>query len=221
MNNLDLFLSNEYTVNFLNSSYDNFDSAVQNADRFISYLSTGKNQINIARENIFEVQPILAFYGLVNLLKACALKNDHEFPVSCSLLAHGVSTRKRRKIDFIFFKDEVKVQRNGFFPYISTVVFNSNIPTFKKFPISELLASIPEIDYLFEFYKLDKNKCDIPELLVHYLILYDLSMISRYEVHWWTKLISNHKNYDYPFIKSYLDVFFSIYESLIFKTLNG
>lgn len=221
MDNLNLFISNSYSSSFLGNIYSDKDLAAKNVDSFISYISTGKSQLECARENPIEVQPILAFYGLVNLLKACSLKYDSQFPMSCTLLAHGVSARKRRKHNFEFLKSEIKVQKNGFFPYVSKVVFNSEIPTYDKFSILELMATIPELEYLFEFYKVEGHGCDLQILLVHYMILYDLSMIARYEVCWWTNLIRSHESYDYPFIKSYLDMFFKNYRSDIFEILTG
>lgn len=221
MDNLDFFISNSYSSQFLRNAYSDNNLAVKNVDSFISYLKTGKNQIEFASKSPIDVQPILAFYGLVNLLKACSLKYDSQFPKSCSLLAHGVSARKRRKNNFEFLKSEIKVQKNGFFPYVSTVVFQTDIPTYTKFSISELFATIPGLEYLFEFYDIEGHKCDLHILLVHYLILYDLSMIARYEVCWWANLLQNHESYDYPFIKYYLDAFFQNYHFHVFEILNG
>ena len=35
-----------------------------------------------------------------------------------------------------------------------------------------------------------KSKPILPELLIHYLLLYNLSMISRYETDWWYDLLA-------------------------------
>ncbi|RSL29629.1 hypothetical protein D7Z54_30265 [Salibacterium salarium] len=50
----------------------------------------------------------------------------------------------------------------------------------------------------------------LPTLSAHYLVLYNLSMISRYEGEWWGELMTQHVTSDYAFIKRYLS--FSIHD---------
>ena len=40
----------------------------------------------------------------------------------------------------------------------------------------------------------------LPELISHYLILYNLSMIARYETEWWSELLKTTPNDDYPIL---------------------
>lgn len=47
---------------------------------------------------------------------------------------------------------------------------------------------------------------NFPELLIHYLLLYNLSMIARYETEWWSELMKTMPGKDYPFIVSFLEV---------------
>ena len=61
------------------------------------------------------IQPILLFYGFVHLIKACLLQQDPCYPENTSVFAHGVTTRKRKKQQYEFLKDEVKFQKNGLF----------------------------------------------------------------------------------------------------------
>ncbi|MBM7645541.1 hypothetical protein JOD45_001752 [Scopulibacillus daqui] len=51
-----------------------------------------------------------------------------------------------------------------------------------------------------------KEKADLPEILIHYLILYNLSMISRYETEWWYDLHYQKASPDLTFIHAFLDV---------------
>ena len=46
---------------------------------------------------------------------------------------------------------------------------------------------------------------NLPELIFHYLLLYNLSMIARYETEWWSELLKTMPNRDYPFIVSFLE----------------
>ena len=44
----------------------------------------------------------------------------------------------------------------------------------------------------------------LPNLLVYYAILYNLSMLSRYETEWWTELMILKQSIDYPLIQQFL-----------------
>jgi hypothetical protein len=46
----------------------------------------------------------------------------------------------------------------------------------------------------------------LPELLVHYLILYNLSMISRYETEWWNDLFLQRSSQDISFIQAFINL---------------
>ncbi len=50
------------------------------------------------------------------------------------------------------------------------------------------------------------DHCFLPELAVHYLLLYNLSMICRYETEWWGELLHNFDGTDLPFIVKFLDL---------------
>ena len=58
-----------------------------------------------------------------------------------------------------------------------------------------------------------------PEMLSHYLLLYNLSMIARYETEWWSELLKTMPNKDYPFIVQFLNLtaFFSL--SIFIKSI--
>lgn len=46
----------------------------------------------------------------------------------------------------------------------------------------------------------------LPELLVHYLILYNLSMICRYETEWWNDLFLQRSSQDISFIQAFIEL---------------
>ena len=50
----------------------------------------------------------------------------------------------------------------------------------------------------------NSNGYGLPELISHYLILYNLSMIARYETEWWSELFKTTPNDDYPTIIQFL-----------------
>ena len=80
-----------------------------------------------------------------------------------------------------------------------------------------------------EIFMLSLNKNSngymLPELISHYLVLYNLSMIARYETEWWSELFKTTPNDDYPTIIQFLQTTkyktpFLVYNWLI-KRKNG
>lgn len=269
-----------------NATTKSFD----NCYPFIYYLDQGKSFFHQAKESPLNIKPILLFYGLVFHLKACLLTVDPNYPDSTSVLAHGVSTRKRKKQNYNYLDDEVKLQKNGLFPHFSSKMFHMKQLEGNKYSIRSLLIEIPELSRLFEKlegkpftipiikeenkyrlpnqaldfnnmthsrlldylksksnypalisgdensiyfsiplenesnslevlpfryhlfdqnYYLIKQKSELSffnELMIHYLLLYHLSMIARYEIEWWSELIYQKPGVEYPIIIQYLQI---------------
>lgn len=285
------FFSAEYSQNFLKKCYriyhiSDIDSkSYQNCYPFMYFLEHGKLYYQQAMNAPMNIQPILLFYGLVHLIKACLLTIDPSYPNTTSVLAHGVSTRKLKKQQYLFFQDEVKIQKNGLFTYMAEKMFHCKNLDGEKVKMGYLLNQVPELSTLFQalegkstfiqakyhhpllvvpkqildlyfmntnhFIKylernhgiqieeIEENKkeltirllepiydnkfihwdsrgksnvlstekevtCFSNEILSHYLILYNLSMIARYEIEWWSELLKTMPNKDYPFIESFL-----------------
>ncbi|WP_412176662.1 YaaC family protein [Bacillus sp. T3] len=306
-----LFFSASFSQSFLKKSYQqqNIDGAeqksYQNCYPFIYYLEHGKIYYQQAELAPLVIQPILLFYGFVHLIKACILTKDPHYPETTSVLAHGVSSRKRKKQHYRFLEDDVKLQKTGLFPFMSEKLFHMKQLEGDKVIMEELLAHIPELSPLFlklegkktfakvnfeknSFYlsnkildtyhmtenrfqdfltskfqipflissETDMIKVDmniehsidngtvvpfqfnivenhysfpllkdklfhLPEILIHYLLLYNLSMIARYETEWWSELIKMMPNNDYPFVQSFLNVTQKKGPFLIFEFLTN
>ncbi|WP_456277181.1 YaaC family protein [Bacillus sp. AK128] len=262
----------------------------QNCYPFIYYLDHGKSYYQLSQQAPISIKPVLLFYGMTQLLKACLLSVDPNYPESTSVLAHGVSTRKRKKQSYDFLKDEVKIQKNGLFSHFSQNMFHVEHLDGEKITMVSLLKRIPELNSLFQFSfgervslpvtKVNENSYSInsaildcfhmteerfsdfltntlkhlndltfnkekgfltfslkedilnpihcypffyhdqeesfylstnrdttvyfPEIMVHYLLLYNLSMISRYETEWWSELLQNSSTKDLPFIQQFI-----------------
>lgn len=288
------FFSANTSQEFLKKCYQkqNLDQAEQksyeNSYPFIYYLEHGQVYYEQAEKAPLVIKPILFFYGLVHLVKACILTVDPNYPETTSVLAHGVSTRKRKKQQYNFFQDEVKFQKSGLFPYMGEKLFHMKHLEGEKTTMGELFGQIPELNDLYSqtegrmtfleaglekdelilpkvildrfhmtesrfveylqsksdsnisfqesegsalkfklenlntynfkplryspdagkfFFPLAKDELiDFPELLIHYLLLYNLSMIARYETEWWSELIKMMPNKDYPFIQTFLQI---------------
>lgn len=278
------FLFNSYQYKNLEKaelkSYENYHS-------FLYYLEHGKQFYESGHKAPVVVKPILFFYGMVHLIKACLLTTRPDYPESTKILAHGVSARKRKKKDYTFMNDEVKIQYNGLFPYFSKHLFSLENFEKDRMQMEYLLSFIPELQPLFQFrneknlvkigctkssrlsfpiqvldgYHINANmfikrlepftpnilksnindsviqiEMDDPitqssgpffihfdnqsiffpthrdrffpisEVMIHYLLLYNLSMLSRYEAEWWGDLLATKPDYDYPFIIDFLNI---------------
>lgn len=301
------FFSAEYCQHYLKNSYlkGNIENPEQksyeNGYAFLYYLEHGQIYYEQAEKAPLVIKPILLFYGLVHLIKACILTVDPSYPETTAVLAHGVSSRKRKKQNYLFFQDEVKLQKNGLFPFMSEKLFHMKQLEGEKVLMEELLQLIPELDELFfilmrknSFEKLHSNgsqlhipekildtyhmtgsrfkeflaskfangvefsadegihlilnnnpvsaisplkfhmeeECwtlpinkgklfNFPELLIHYLLLYNLSMIARYETEWWSELTKMMPNHDYPFIETFLHITLKKGPFLVYDYLMG
>ena len=298
------FFSAEYCQVYLKKCYkkaniENYEQkSYENCYAFLYYLEHGQTYYEQAEIAPLILKPILLFYGLVHLIKACILTVDPAYPETTSVLAHGVSSRKRKKQNYLFFHDEVKFQKNGLFPFMSEKMFHMKHLEGEKVLMEELLQLIPEMDELFfllegkktfiklnrledqlvipemildqfhmteerfkeflsskfkngiefsssglqfsltkgalaelsplrynledQFYAICLNRgtfLHYPELLIHYLLLYNLSMIARYETEWWSELTKMMPNHDYPFIESFLSVTLSKGPFLVYQYL--
>jgi hypothetical protein len=295
--NTQAFLKNKYLKQHIENPEQ---KAFENCYAFIYYLEHGQVYYKQAESSPLIIKPILLFYGLVHLLKACILTINPFYPENTSVLAHGVTTRKRKKQNYQFFQDEIKFQKNGLFPYMSETLFHMEQLEGDKLSMGDLLQMLPELDNLFgrlegmknfvkvpvrdnqfiipeklldhfhmsdnrlkefltskykdlflfsdegltftfgdspfrrpspikyqledKYFAFPLHKHDyfhLPELLVHYLLLYNLSMIARYETEWWGELTKMMPTKDYPFITTFLDLTIEKGPFLIYQYLVG
>ncbi|WP_245917533.1 MULTISPECIES: YaaC family protein [Bacillus] len=287
------FFSASSTQNYLKHKYERIaldhadQKSYENCYPFLYYLEHGQIYYQQAEKAPLLIRPILLFYGLIHLIKACILTIDPNYPETTSVLAHGVSARKRKKQNYHFFDDEVKFQKSGLFSFMSEKMFHMKQTEGEKASMGDLLNNIPELEELFlaidgkpAFMEIKKEQqsfffpkkildhfhmtesrfiqyyqsksaipitagncsehaielifsdhdrepsplkfhyekgalflplsksavCYFPELLIHYLLLYNLSMIARYETEWWSELIKMMPNKDFPFIHSFLNI---------------
>src|SRR5699024_11092064 len=116
------------------------------------YIEHGKKFYITGQRLDTLLQPMLFFYGMVHLLKAVLLTERLDYPESTTMLAHGVSTRKRKKKQYKFIEDEVKIQHKGLFPYVTEHLFKMKTIPFEKITMHRLFGLIPELSSLFDFH---------------------------------------------------------------------
>ncbi|WP_413377075.1 YaaC family protein [Alkalihalobacillus sp. 1P02AB] len=292
------YLSTEYSREILTKHYQKAGIAYPDKRSystcysFISHLKHGCLYYQQAQAAPLEIKPLLLFYGFIQLMKAVILTKDDQYPANSQVLAHGVTTRKRKKTTYRFLDDEVKIQRNGLFSHFLFQLFHMKHVEGEKLLMKDLLIQIADLHPLFETlsekkeaFPLKKDKAHIlipidildsyhmtanrftqflennikdsfgnirhinmtetkeflkipsnvikkksrtpflknlnknyflftekdkylpfPEIASHYLLLYNLSMICRYETEWWSDLLSTFDGNDLPFILAFLDI---------------
>ncbi|MED4164584.1 YaaC family protein [Halalkalibacterium halodurans] len=295
------FFSATYTRKYLFERYEQQEIAqsstmsYRTCYAFMYHLQHGKLFLEQGANAPYEIKPVLFFYGLIQLLKVCILTVDPEYPSSSQVLAHGVTTRKRKKNRYRFFSDEVKVQRHGLFSHVLDKMFHMKQINGEKYRMETLLLHAPILfpvlesiykktlavpchideatlripttlldhyhmtEARFETYLNDYSvkkftrqessesgdflmfkassplnpfKCHpflyeskskvwlltdreetlhLPSIAIHYLLLYNLSMLCRYETEWWGELFHTFDGEDLPIILRLLDG----YEQLI------
>lgn len=279
-----LFQSEDYTRRFLcdiyqqknfieatEKSYENYAVFGQHIKQGIEYLSTLSN-IPIS------IKPTLLYYGMIHFLKACMLVEDPYYPRNTQVLAHGMTTRRKKKKQYEFFYDEIKIQSTGLFPLVSEKMFHVKLCVHEKYSLLCLFYHLAELTFLFrelrnetiaipantidsftlsmpkhaykEYVKMTPSYHDgritncqdtilisfskpispfvsfpfaytvtndvylltnqpkeplIHEILVHYALLYYLSMLSRYDANCWLHLLQP-ANDEYLFLLKYLDI---------------
>ncbi|MGF7536547.1 YaaC family protein [Bacillus mexicanus] len=277
------FLERAYTLNGIDDAKKN---SFKNSERFIYFLKHAESFYKHASYSPMEIKPILLFYGMAQLIKACLVTQDPHYPSHTSVLAHGVTTRKRKKQNYCFNDDEVKIQRNGLCVHFMKHLFGQPDIVDERYTMKKLLMAIPELSDTFHFqqkerfitkvekeknrvfvpedviitykmsdarfaeymnhhfqwsfatksdqrllfdilprdmnpwtsisllYNMDENQyylpsqreqfLRLPEMAIHYLILYNIGMIARYETEWWYELLTQHISNDYVLIQQFL-----------------
>lgn len=293
-NSISLFYSASTTQKYLQTRYqmhsleDSNRHSFENCQTFMHYLEYAQTYYKESQTAPLSIKPILLFYGYIQLMKACLLTVDPHYPDSSSLLAHGVSTRKRKKQQYEFLNDEIKIQKKGLFGYLNEKIFRAKTAEGEKICMSELITQLPELhhqlnyfnrmssfplikhgktylfsseilnsvhmtvgrfqEYLQQSFQLsldlkeEQNRISFTEkqpfsynyhqpfrynilndhfhlciqkesictrygeMLIHYLLLYNLSMIARYETDWWLDLLKTSPNEDFPIIQTFLNI---------------
>lgn len=119
--------------------------AYQNTVKFIYLLKQGVAYFEAARKSELMVQPLLLYYGMASFMKVLILLHDPYYPSSTTVLQHGLTTRKKKRMNYSFINDVVKIQKDGLLPHFSKAVFKESLETNSKYLISHLISLLPEL----------------------------------------------------------------------------
>ncbi len=115
----------------------------------VYYLRQAREIYETVAGSSLLVQPLIAYYGMINLIKVWILTIDPSYPNNTSVLRHGLSTRRRKGNNYSFAKDEVRVQREGLFPLTATLLGQKNMEG-NTYSSKFLLSEIPELQKSYQ-----------------------------------------------------------------------
>jgi hypothetical protein len=121
-----------------------------NTLKFSHFIRHGITCFNEAQHCSIMVKPLLLFYGMTSLKKALILLYDPGYPKTSSVLQHGLTTRKKKKLSYRFSEDEIKIQKEGLLPYFSKKVLNQPLTINAKYKMLTLLSQCPEMQNSIE-----------------------------------------------------------------------
>jgi hypothetical protein len=251
------------------------------------------------------VRPTLLFYGCTHLLKGYLITRDPYYPRTSRMLQHGVTTRKMKKNPYHLLADEIRPQKEGFFPHLAKII--GDFPMQDRYSVSQLFSYVPELreeckmalgdsvwqpvicqdqswlafpsvtqgtlgfsietflDYLnrlapsgIRFFPAEGSSAAVhkrvrisiangslldqhplfaegeselyfwsgeepfplPKWAVHYMLLYMLSMLSRYETESWGELVLSHTLSEVYLVNRFLDIHQRVFPGYIRRLLD-
>lgn len=147
------FLTNEHEARLLlTESYRRFETAVEakrlayeNTLKWIYALKQGLIYFREAERCTLMVKPLLLFYGITSFKKGLILLYDPAYPKTTTVLQHGLTTRKKKRIEYRVSTDEVKVQKDGLLPHFSKQVLGMPLVINEKYQVKQLWGQCPEL----------------------------------------------------------------------------
>lgn len=117
--------------------------AYQQSHRFLYTLIQARACYTEAAESSLLIQPLLLYYGCVNLLKALLITRQPDYPQNSRELQHGVTTRKIKKTTYQLLEDEVRPQKEGLFARLVGCLHLR--PLCSRYTLAQLFAVMPEL----------------------------------------------------------------------------
>ncbi|MGB9810738.1 MAG: YaaC family protein [Dictyoglomus turgidum] len=143
---------------------------------FLHYtLIQAKSNLEIGEKSDYFVSPLLFFYGLVALSKIIILMKSKTIPRE---VLHGLTVRVAGDKSVDWTKDydprveTVLIKEKGLFPTFYKAISSYSLPEGEKYTLGDLFLFL-------------NRKTSLDNLAIHYLILFLLSMLARYEPQKW------------------------------------
>ncbi|MGA8941928.1 MAG: YaaC family protein [Thermoactinomyces sp.] len=123
--------------------------AYKNVQAFTAYIRQALSLFQTARLGEKWSQPLLLYYGMMNFIKAWILAKNPFYPENTAVLRHGLSTRKRKKEQFRFRDDEIRIQKEGLFPLLAMHMGVSVQPG-NTYSVKDLLGLLPDLQEAYQ-----------------------------------------------------------------------
>jgi hypothetical protein len=149
------FESEPTTKAFLEDNYekkgieDSHKFAFHNTSKFIYFIKQAREYFEAAKKSHILVKPLLVYYGMMSLVKPVVLTMDPHYPSNTGVLRHGVTTRKIKKLDYVFHDDEIRIQKEGLLPHFYSLLLKEKQIPQLKYKVKDLLALVPELHETF------------------------------------------------------------------------
>ncbi|MCF6095257.1 YaaC family protein [Microaerobacter geothermalis] len=124
--------------------------AYKNTHKFIYYIKQARAYYETAEGSHIIVKPLLLYYGMTSLVKAVLTSLNPYYPQNTRVLKHGISTRKLKKAEYQFHKDEIKIQKDGLLPLFLSYFLDPKKLKRDKFTVIQLLSQLPELTSAYQ-----------------------------------------------------------------------
>ncbi|MBA4602852.1 hypothetical protein H2C83_11120 [Thermoactinomyces sp. AMNI-1] len=121
----------------------------KNVQSFTAYIRQALSLFHTALLGERWSQPLLLYYGMMNFIKAWILTKKPCYPESTTVLRHGLSTRKRKKGQFRFSEDEIRIQKEGLFPLLAAQM-GVPVQAGDTLSVRELLGLLPDLQPVYQ-----------------------------------------------------------------------
>ncbi len=123
--------------------------AYKNVQSFTAYIRQALSLFQSALLCEKWSQPLLLYYGMMNFIKAWILSRNPCYPKNTTVLRHGLSTRKRKKEQFRFHDDEIRIQKEGLFPLLAAHM-GVPVQAGDTCSVKELLGFLPDLQSAYQ-----------------------------------------------------------------------
>lgn len=108
-------------------------------------------------------KPLLLYYGMMSLARVFIATRDPDYPTTTSVLKHGLSTRKLKKDAYQFIEDELRVQKDGLFVVLHSLLGGSPFQERHRVLVKDLLSVLPELGTSYQQVYGLPSVCEIEE----------------------------------------------------------
>lgn len=146
------YLENEQTSRtYLLTRYQQlgFDEAeklsYQATSKFLYSIKQAREYFVLSTQASLICRPLLLYYGMVALARTVIVAGDPSYPSSTSVLKHGLSTKKRKREQYDFIEDDVRIQKDGLFIDFHHHLGGTPLESGTRLVMKDIFSSLPDL----------------------------------------------------------------------------